>query len=87
MTLLYPADNLYVMDYNRVFKSINGMSPQEFMTAIAAAGFQVAELPEGDSRSPTTAHCFNLFIDNKWYSLKLPSDKVDMSNPVSCLDS
>ena len=39
MTLLYPADNLYVMDYNRVFKTLNGMSTTDFIEAIKEKGF------------------------------------------------
>lgn len=31
MTLFYPADNLWVLDYNRVLKSLNGMSTFEFI--------------------------------------------------------
>lgn len=87
MTLLYPADNLYIMDYNRVFKSINGMQPEEFMTAISEAGFNIEELPAGGNRKPTATHCFTLFIDNKWYTMNLKPEKLDKSTPVSCLDS
>jgi uncharacterized protein (DUF1015 family) len=87
MTLLYPADNLYIMDYNRVLKSINGMAPEAFMTAITEAGFVLEKMPEGASHKPTETHHFTLLIEDTWYSMNLKPDKLNTSTPVSGLDS
>lgn len=35
MTLLYPADNLMIMDYNRVIKSLNDMTAEQFLDALS----------------------------------------------------
>jgi uncharacterized protein (DUF1015 family) len=34
MTIVYPSDNLRIMDYNRVLKDTNGLSPAEFITRL-----------------------------------------------------
>lgn len=86
MTLFYPADNLLVLDYNRVLKSLNDMTTEEFMEALSE-DFVVEPLPEGDSSKVPARHHYSLFIDNRWHSMAIRPEKVDHSTPVSRLDS
>ena len=47
----------------------------------------MTELSAGTDPKPSETHTFSLLIDSVWYSLQLDSSKIDMSSPVSCLDS
>jgi len=70
MALHYPADNLMILDYNRVLRSLNGLSTSEFMSKLSD-NFIVTELPENSDTKPSKIHNFSLHIENKWYSMIL----------------
>jgi len=86
MTLFYPVDSLYVLDYNRVLKSLNGLSSAEFMDKLST-NFELSELPAGSETKPNAPHKFTLHIDGKWHSMNLKESSLDRSTPISQLDS
>lgn len=87
MSLLYPADNLLVMDYNRVLKTLNGMSEDEFMSGITE-NFELRLLEEGETSQVPCQHSFSLYIGGKWYRMVLKPEKLEgADDPVSILDS
>ncbi len=86
MTLYYPVDSLYVLDYNRVLKSLNGLSSAEFMDKLSA-NFELCELAAGSETKPAAPHKFTLHIDSKWYSMNLKETSLDRSTPITQLDS
>jgi len=86
MTLFYPADNLKILDYNRVLKTLETHTPESFMEALSM-NFDIAELPEGASSHPQGPHKFTLLINGKWHSMDLKEEKLDTSTPITCLDS
>jgi uncharacterized protein (DUF1015 family) len=52
MAIHYPESNLKIMDYNRVLKTINGLSSQEFLDKIAES-YEVTGPLEEDLPRPT----------------------------------
>lgn len=86
MTLFYPADNLLVMDYNRVIKDLNGMSANEFMEKLSEH-FDMRPLADGETSKVDSRHSFCLYIENKWHRMSLKPEKLDCSTPVTQLDS
>ena len=46
MTLFYPADNLLVLDYNRVLKTLNGYTAEQFMEVLGE-NFNIEPLEDG----------------------------------------
>ena len=86
MTLLYPADNLMIMDYNRVIKSLNDLSVEQFLEALEE-NFTVRPLADGESTKVEARHTYSLFIRGKWYKMAIKPEKIDFSTPVSQLDS
>ena len=86
MTLFYPADNLLILDYNRVLKTLNGYSSAQFMEALEE-NFTITPLEDGKSSTVEKKHTFSMFLDHKWFTLELKHDKLDLSTPVSQLDS
>ena len=54
MAAIFPDSDLRIFDYNRVIKDLNGLSEEEFIEKIKAAGFAVDDMGE-ENRIP--AHC------------------------------
>lgn len=71
MSIIYPSNNLLIMDYNRVIKSLNGMDTRQFMEELSRI-CKVTKLQDMGHPSKGT---FNLLIDDYWYNLE-PSKKV-----------
>jgi len=86
LTLFYPADNLWVLDYNRVLKTLNDMTSEEFINKLKV-NFDITEMPEGADTKPAGIHKFSLLIDNKWHYMNLKESSLDKSTPLSQLDS
>ena len=86
MALHYPADNLMILDYNRVLRSLNGLSTTEFIAKLSEH-FNITEIAEGASTKPEKLHNFSLFIENKWHTMALKDEFLDQSTPITQLDS
>lgn len=83
LAVLFPDKELFIMDYNRVVKDLNGLSTEEFLNRVSEK-FDVAEA--GDNFRPSETHTFGLYIDKKWYMLKAKPSVVNEDDPISCLD-
>lgn len=86
MAIHYPETNLKIMDYNRVLKSLNGMSSEEFIAKVNDA-YEVQPLTDDADPHPTQKGECTLFIDKKWLRLRIRPEKLDPSNLVKLLDS
>lgn len=72
--VLFPADQLRIMSYNRVVYNLNGMSAAEFFIR-AEANFKVTSSKKA---SPENPRQINMYLEGKWYSLK-PNENVKPS--------
>jgi uncharacterized protein (DUF1015 family) len=80
----FPADQLRIIDYNRVVKDLNGLSSQEFLEKIRKS-FNVTE--KGDKiYKPVRLRNFSMYLEGKWYSLDAKPGTVDDHDPVNRLD-
>ena len=84
MTLFYPADNLLIMDYNRVLKELP--CPEEEFVAKLSEHFDISPLTTSDTK-PAGIHKFTLLIGGKWHHMDLKAGSLDESTPTSKLDS
>ena len=83
LTTLFPANQLYIMDYNRVVKYLNGLTVPDFLKALEKA-FKI-ELIGNQAYRPEALHTFGLFINKQWYKLSaLPG--VIANDPIGILD-
>lgn len=85
MTILYPSDNLKVLDYNRVLNSLNDMSTDEFIEKMSKF-YSIEPLKEGESRSPEVKGQVNMFINNGWLALTIKPEYLDETDVVESLD-
>jgi len=83
MTILYPDNNLKVLDYNRVLKELNGNTEAQVMEKIGKA-YEISPI-EGDPR-PKGKGFHSLYIGKKWYQLKVKPGIVDEKDPIKSLD-
>jgi len=84
LSVLFPDEQLYIMDYNRVVKDLNGLSIDEFLTALSEKF--VIEDRGSEAVKPQQKGSFGLFLDNKWYLLTAKEGVYDLVDPVNSLD-
>ncbi len=84
MAVAFPASHLRVIDYNRVVRDLNGMTPAEFLTRLDE-NFIVEE-KGADTYHPKGLHNFALYLDGKWYSLTAKPGTYNDDDPIGVLD-
>ena len=85
LSVLFPANELKIMDYNRVAKDLNGLPADTFLKKISEK-FAVEELAEGADCHPAGKHTINCYLEGKWYALTARRGSFDENDPVSQLD-
>lgn len=85
MTVIFPDEELLIMDYNRVVQDLNGLSSEEFLAKISEK-FTVEEAQGTEPYKPEARHTFGMFLDGKWYKLTAKSEIVDETDMVERLD-
>jgi uncharacterized protein (DUF1015 family) len=83
LTTLFPSNQLFIMDYNRMAKDLNGLSVTDFITAVEQ-DFAVTKLAK-DAFKPTQLHDFGMYIDGNWYKLTA-KDNTFTNDPIGILD-
>ena len=84
LAVAFPASNLKIIDYNRLVKDLNGMSPAEFLEALER-NFVVIDKGTVPYR-PDALHNFSLYLEGRWYSLTARPGTYDDSDPIGVLD-
>ncbi len=84
LAVLFPHDQLKVMDYNRAVKDLNGLTPQEFKEKISSC-FTLTE--NFALRSPQKFHDFGMYLQGKWYKLTIKEGIYNDNDPVARLDA
>ena len=84
MAVCFPANQLTIIDYNRVVKDLNGLTPEEFLAAVEK-NFIVEE-KGAEIYKPDALHNFSLYLEGKWYSLTAKEGTYDDNDPIGVLD-
>jgi len=82
MAVLFPHDQLRIMDYNRVVKDLNGLTPQQFLDKLSST-FDIQPTTE---RQPAEAASFGMYLDGSWYRLTAKPSSFPADDPVKSLD-
>jgi uncharacterized protein (DUF1015 family) len=80
---LFPADELKIMDYNRLVKDLNGLEAEELISALHD-DFEIT-LIGAEAYRPEQLHEFGLYLEGKWYKLKAVKESYS-SDPIGVLD-
>lgn len=84
LAVIFPDNQLKIIDYNRVVKDLNGLTAQQLIDKLKE-GFEVKEMGTG-IYTPNRLHNFSMYLDGKWYSLTAKSGTFDDSDPIGVLD-
>lgn len=84
LSVIFPCDELKIMDYNRVIADLNGLTEKEFFNALGDK-FTVTLVGE-NAYSPKERHEFGMYLGGNWYSLKAKQEFIDETDPVLSLD-
>lgn len=85
LAVLFPAESLEIMDYNRVVKDLNGNTKEEFIEKISAV-FTVEKAVCDGAYRPEKKHTFGMYLDKEWFKLTAKAGTFDENNPVEQLD-
>lgn len=82
LSVLFPDEELMIMDYNRVVKDLNGLTEEEFFAKVSEL-FAVREL---DSLTkPGKKGEFTMYLSGKWYACEVKAADIP-NDPVESLD-
>ncbi len=88
LVVLFPHDQMQILDYNRIIKDLGSYSAEEFLEALGA-NFLIEKLADRDAARPRRAREFALYLESSWYRLT-PNDalraNIDDEDPVQSLD-
>lgn len=84
LAVIFPESQLKVIDYNRVVKDLNGLTPDEFLAKLSES-FDIAEMGT-EIYKPTKLHNFGMYLNGKWYSLTAKAGTYNDNDPIGVLD-
>ena len=84
MAVCFPANQLTIIDYNRVVKDLNGLSDEAFLDRLSKHFTVEKKGPE--ISKPTRLHEFSLYLSGNWYSLTAKPGTYDDNDPIGVLD-
>lgn len=84
MAVCFPANQLTIIDYNRVVKDLNGLTEEEFLAKVAT-NFTVED-KGSEIYKPAGLHNFSLYLGGKWYSLTAKPGTYNDNDPIGVLD-
>ena len=84
MAVAFPESQLKIIDYNRVVKDLNGLTPEQLLEKLSE-DFTVSE-KGSQIYKPEHLHNFSMYLDGKWYSLETKPGRYDDSDPIGVLD-
>ncbi len=82
LSVIFPHHAMTILDYNRVVRDLNGRTPEQLLAEIAAK-FTVT--PAASPPRPAEAREFAMYLDRRWYSLKLQPELVPAADPIGRL--
>ncbi len=83
ITCIFPANQLAILDYNRVVKDLNGLSKEAFLQQLEAQ-FTLSPVG-GEAYKPAHPHEFGLYIDGMWYKMEAKEGTYP-TDPIGVLD-
>ena len=84
LAVAFPASHLKIIDYNRLVRDLNGLSPAEFLEKLEKC-FVVKDMGEVIYQ-PEKLHNFSLYLEGRWYSLTAREGTYDDNDPIGVLD-
>jgi uncharacterized protein (DUF1015 family) len=84
LAVAFPASHLKIIDYNRVVRDLNGLTPEQFLDKLRE-NFEVEDKGTEIYR-PDRLHNFSLYLEGHWYSLTAKAGTYNDQDPIGVLD-
>lgn len=84
MSVIFPDNQLKIIDYNRVIKDLNGHSKEELISLLEES-FEV-QLMGAETYTPSQLHEFSMYIDGNWYKMTAKPGTFNDADPIGVLD-
>ena len=84
LAVAFPASHLRIIDYNRVVRDLNGLTPEEFLARLEKDF--VVEEKGAEIYNPAALHSFSLYLEGRWYSLTPREGRYNDADPIGVLD-
>lgn len=84
MAVCFPDNQLTIIDYNRVVKDLNGLSDEEFLSALSN-NFEIRKVGD-EIYKPNKLHNFSLYLSGNWYDLTAKPGTYNDNDPIGVLD-
>ncbi len=85
LVVIFPHNQMQILDYNRIVKDLNGLSGEEFLQTLNA-NFLVNKIKGNQSKKPEETHQLSLYLNGQWYQLIARDGTFDKNDPVGRLD-
>ncbi len=83
LSVIFPDNQMQILDYNRVIRDLNGMDKDAFLQQVAGRfSLEQRDVPY----KPTATAEFGMYLDGQWYSLRLNRSRIPQDDPVASLD-
>ncbi len=84
LSVLFPASQLSIIDYNRVVNDLNGLTSEQFLTKLSD-NFEVTKIGSS-AYKPKRPNTFGLYLNRTWYKMTAKEASFDENDPVESLD-
>ncbi|MHC1704227.1 MAG: DUF1015 domain-containing protein [Tenuifilaceae bacterium] len=84
LAVIFPDNQLRIIDYNRTVKDLNGLTPTQLIEKLNK-NFDVKEVGK-DIYTPNKLHNFGMYLEGKWYSLTAKAGTYNDNDPIGVLD-
>jgi uncharacterized protein (DUF1015 family) len=83
LAVIFPDNQMQILDYNRVLKDLNGLTRESFLQKVGTA---FSAKPESAMVKPGRAGEFGLYMKGQWYRLNIRPECIPANDPVRRLD-
>lgn len=85
LAVIFPSEELAIMDYNRIVTDLNGLTEDEFLSKVRE-NFDVEEYNTGEPYHPEKKHTYGLYLPGRWFKLTANPEIIDDSDVLKGLD-
>ena len=83
LTVIFPDNQMKILDYNRVIRDLNGHSVESFLEQVGAR-FSIEK--QSQAVKPDATGVFGMYLDGQWYRLTINEQLIPKNDPVGRLD-
>ena len=83
LSVIFPANQMQILAYNRVIKDLNGLTNDELLEKVKQNFDLELSAVAVDPESPKV---FGMYLSGQWYKLKIKEERIPKNNPLAELD-